>query len=92
MHVLDKIAKAQECAVILVNDLTTQISPQSQFTDSLKPPVLKPALADAFHHRIQQRILLLKTDKAVTVAHVQKNVSGGPSMVKIRITKDGISD
>lgn len=87
LFVLEDIANNEGCAVVLVNEFATQI------TQSDEPLEDKPALGDAFHHRVQQRIILGEVDnKKGFFARIQKNVFGGPSLVKFQITKNGVCD
>ena len=93
LFILEEVAEKQDCAVILTNDMTTLIIDNS-FDSLFQTQFLKPALGEAFHHRIQQRIVLSKSqsDPQIVIANVQKNVSQGPSLVRFKITKDGIQD
>lgn len=94
LHILGEIAKKQNCAVVVTNNMTTVITTDMSLTSLFQTQALKPALGDAFHYRIQQRILLSKSeyDSQVVIAHVQKNVVDGPSLLKFKITQNGIED
>jgi Rad51 len=89
LDALQSFANDNECAVILTNDLTPDIT-TADFTDSVSP--MKPALGPSHFHRIQQRILLTKGHGGTIVAGVQKNLTGVCSGVRLRITKSGVVD
>lgn len=72
-------------AVLLTNDLT------SHYVNSVES-ILKPEGGEDFHHRIHQRILLVKENECQIVALVQKNFINGPSLIKLKITVNGIED
>lgn len=91
IFVLQSIAVSSNCAVIVTNDLTPEITNATISDPSAAQGTIKPALGEAFHHRISQRILLTKSGSS-HIAHVQKNLFGGPSLVKFKITKDGVRD
>lgn len=91
LNVLYQITNICECAVILTNDLTPVITPN--FQNSTSSDIMSPALGEAYHHRISQRIVLSREDETkAIIAHVQKNLFGGPAMVKFQITNEGITD
>ncbi|CRK91365.1 CLUMA_CG005038, isoform A [Clunio marinus] len=87
-HVLQNFATTNQSAVIITNDLTPHVTP-----NSMEPAMMKPALGDAYHHRLSQRILLNKEDeKQITVAQILKNLNGGPAQCKIKVVDDGVKD
>lgn len=86
IDVLQETASKHNCAVILTNDMTPHIVPNE--TSS----ALNPALGEAFHHRIPQRIVFARGKEDNIIVHVQKNLFGGQAMMKIKITKDGLED
>lgn len=94
LHILQETATRFGCAVVLTNDMTTHITTDNNKESLFQSQALKPALGETFLHRIQQRIVLTKSQKdpQVVIASVQKNVNGGPSLVRFRITRDGIED
>lgn len=86
LFVLENITDNEECAVVLVNEFATQIT----YSDSSPD---KPALGDAFHHRVQHRIVLGQADDRKSFfAQIRKNLFSGPSLVKFQITKNGVCD
>lgn len=86
INVLQKIASENDCAVVLTNDMTPQIL--SNITTS----ELKPALGEAYHHRIPQRIVFARGEEDKIIVHVQKNLFQGQALNKIKITKVGLED
>lgn len=84
MDVLGRIANTAKCAIVLTNDVTIQTEGDSD--------LLRPALGDIFHHLIPQRIFIARSDDGDVIANVQKNLCGGPSLVKLSITEKGVRD
>lgn len=85
MHTLQDIAAAENCAVILTNDMTIA-------TANFENSAVTPTLGDPFHHRIYQRIVMLKDDNGEIIANVEKNLLKGAASVGVKITERGISD
>lgn len=61
-------------------------------SESTSTAPMKPALGYAHHHRINQQIVLTKLQGVNFVADVQKNLTGNPAAVGLRITKNGVTD
>lgn len=87
INVLQETASKYDCAVVLTNDITPQVH-----SNVLSSCAIKPALGEAYHHRIPQRIFFAKGEEEKIIVHVQKNLFGGQALIKIRITKDGLED
>lgn len=97
LRILQEIVTKCDCAVVITNNMTTQITRDNSllasFPKEFNAQILKPLLGEAFHHRVQQRILLSRSvGEQVVVANVQKNISSGPSLVRFKITNVGIRD
>lgn len=67
----------------MTNDLTTVTDDDTDNECMFRPDLFLPS---------HQRILLVKDEKQQIIAHVQKNLVHGPSLIKLRITANGIED
>ncbi|CAO1434912.1 unnamed protein product [Diamesa hyperborea] len=90
MKSLQQIADDRECAIVITNELTTSLLGNSIDQQA----IIVPALGEAFHHRVSQRILFVKSliEENVINVQVQKNLWSGKSNFKIKITNRGIED
>ena len=88
LEVLESIAVENECAVILTNTMTPEIT--GSFDGSISQ--MKPTLGYSHHHRIHQRILLTKDECGNIIAGVQKTKTEAPAAVALKITKNGVTD
>lgn len=92
MKSLQQIADDRDCAIVITNELTTSFVGNSNSID--QQAIIVPALGEAFHHRVSQRVLLVKSliEENVINVQVQKNLWSGKSSFKIKITNRGIED
>lgn len=90
MKSLQQIADDRDCAIVITNELTTSLLGNSIDQQA----IIVPALGEAFHHRVSQRILFVKSliEENVINVQVQKNLWSGKSNFQIKITNRGIED
>lgn len=89
LHILSDIAKRNNCAIVLTNDMVEDDDGEKNYPDFVH---LKPNLGDEFSHLMPQRIYMVKAENDQVVANVEKSLCHGPSLLMFQITARGIED